>query len=222
MPVRRGSNRVSSRHHGEVARLDVDRAAASGVDLGVVADVGVRVLGDDRDSRRRADRRRAAAGDVAADDVELELLVGARSPTLPPALTWSRPAADRRVRDEGLRRHVDDRDADVDVDAAVPPKPPPTASEVMLLARGRVDRDVAGDRDACTRRAIHASVSLVMTSTSIPAPTPAVPPNDERAGEAEDRRRVARGNADACAGVAAADDRRPGRCAQSCLVASRR
>ena len=61
--------------------------------------------------------------------------------------------------------------------AAVPPKPPPTAIDVSFslefASTAALPVSVARTRDA-----IQASVCLVRTSTSIPAPTPAVPPKD--------------------------------------------
>ncbi len=75
-----------------------------------------------------------------------------------------------------LRRDVDHRDAGVDVDRRRAAEAAADRDRDDVLARGRVDRDVAARPSPCAPSAIHASVSFVSTSTSTPAPTPAVPP----------------------------------------------
>ena len=93
----------------------------------------------------------------------------AETRTLPPALTTAPPPMYASVVTEKTGTPT------FTFTAAVPAKPPPTAIEVSDSL------DVASTvalplTDALTVPASHASVSLLTTSTSTPAPTPAVPP----------------------------------------------
>ena len=94
--------------------------------------------------------------------------------------------------------------------AAVPPKPPPTAIDV-IDSLDSASTVMSPRTLAVTSGPIHAFVPLVIASTSTPAPTLAVPPTLTVPAIAEDLGRVARGDLDALrrgrAGVVAVDRR---------------
>ena len=74
--VRRNEARVDRRDRVRAGLHIEARAEAATGDARAVADEGEGVLRDDGDRGGRADRRRAGAGEVAGDDVELQRLVG--------------------------------------------------------------------------------------------------------------------------------------------------
>ena len=146
------------------------------VDRRAVADVRVGVLRDHRDDDRAADARGAADGEVAADEVDLGLGLGA---DLHAALGRDRGAGARRRRagDERLRRDVHDVDVGGAGDAGGEARRRrPRRPRRRSPASWRAPR-----RRAARRRPrpppIHACVSFVSTPTSMPAPMPAMPPS---------------------------------------------
>ena len=124
----------------------------------------------------------AAAPTAAVPDAEMlppitfiESVSSAVTPTLPPAMTVAPSLVIGPPSMKPIVVMLKTETPTLTFTAAVPPKPPPTAIEVRLS----VDAALTFTFPVAwtvARLAIDASVSLVTTSMSMPAPTPAVPP----------------------------------------------
>ena len=197
-----------SRSRRVEARVDLRDREGAGADgqptrgarghVRTVADERVRVLGDDRDRRGGADGRRARGRDVAADHVHPERL-GGRDPDT------AAGADDRAAADVRVGRDVEDRDADVDVHGRGAGEAAADGDRRERLARGRVHGRVAGERRGVGAGEPGLGVLAHDLDVDARADTGGAA-DGERAGDAEDRRRIRRRDGEAGARAGAGDD----------------